>query len=115
MERVLRNKTFLKFLNISNKKLKKHIISCASKDQIYSLCDCVFNILNGNIPLNKDHELLLYKKRNCLRILLRKSSVKKKKKILQTGGFLGILVPAIISGLSSIISAFISKPDNEKL
>ena len=74
-----------------------------------AICDCVLNIMNGNMALNKIHESNLYKKRSTLRKLLRKSTFKTKRNILQTGGFLNILIPAIISGLSAIASAFISK------
>ena len=112
MERVLRNEIFLKFLNLSKNNTRKSVICCSNKDQILSICDCVFNILNGNLGINKIHEYKLYKKRKHLRHLLKKSSIKTKKKILQTGGFLNILIPAIISGLSSIATAFIG---NEKL
>ena len=42
--------------------------------------------------------------------LVQKSTLKQKKKILvQQGGFLEYLIPAAISGITSIISSFINK------
>ena len=110
MERVARNSEFLKFLNQNNNKVKKIIIEKANKDQIYSICDCVLNILNGKLNVD-DNKNKLIKKRRCMRKLLTKSSLKKKKKILQTGGFLQILIPAIISGLASIATGLLKNDE----
>jgi hypothetical protein len=47
--------------------------------------------------------------RKVLHKLLEKSSLKIKKKILiQQGGFLQFLIPAVVSGIASIISSAIS-------
>ena len=103
------NKNFLCLLAKSN--LKLALINNADKEQIYSICECILNVCYGNIKLSpEDFNSLKPFKRTFNRILDRKNKLLVKKKIiLQKGGFLQFLIPAVISGLASIISAVISK------
>lgn len=107
MERLKRNINFFNYLNKADKKRKKIIIKAAKKDQIYSICDCVLNILKGNLPLKEEDKKKLYKRRYKLRKLLEKSKLENKKTILQEGGFLQVLLPALITSLSTIIGNLI--------
>lgn len=94
----------LKYLHSCNKKeqknwLKKH----TGKDFILCICECAKNILKGKVPLSTKHKKRLYFKRNALRRLtLKKTSLKKKAKIIQSGGFLGALLGPIVSVLGSL-------------
>ncbi len=74
------------------------------------LCECCYNVLDGQIPINSEQKHQLKPYRHSLRKLVDKSSLKTKKKILiQQGGFLQILMPALISGIASIIGSAIEK------
>ena len=107
--RIKRNFNYLKVLSCCNKKMRNAIIRSSSKDLVNSLCECVHNLLKGNIKLNEKEISNLTKYKNPMRKILNQISFKKKKKLLvQNGGFLEILLPSVISGLASIIS-FISK------
>lgn len=100
---------FLKLICNCDKKLKKHLIIGASKKQIHALCEIVLNLLNGNIKLSEKDFEKLSRKRKQLRELIKKSSLKKKKYLVQKGGFIQFLIPAIISGLATIVSSVIQK------
>lgn len=109
MSHVLKNKNFLQLLTKSNKKIQKSMIKNASKEQIKSICEIVLNLLSGNIKLDQEDLSKLYKKRNSLRELIKKQSIKKKKYLIQKGGFIQFLIPALISGLATVISSVIQK------
>lgn len=109
MNRIKANRDFLGLLCYSNKKLRDLLIKNANKEQIYTLCEIILNILNGNLKLSEDQLQKLSKIKAKLRNIIKRSSLKKKKYLIQKGGFLQILIPSIISGLATIISSFISK------
>ena len=81
------------------KQKRNAIIDHAGKELVHCICDCVLNVLNGNIPLEYEEKKRLKRHRNCLRELVKKkTSDKKRKQLIQEGGFLGALIP-ILSGL----------------
>ena len=87
----------------------------ALKDNKIKICECILNIINGQIKLSKEDFEKLKPYKNLFRKLLTKNTKIKEKKrlIIQKGGFLQILIPAIISGLASIISSAISSNNSE--
>lgn len=110
LSKIERNFDCLKVLACCNKKMRNSIIKGGSKDLIDTICECVLNFLNGNLEINENDTTKLIKYKNALRKILKRISIKEKKKVLiQKGGFLQILLPSIITGLSSIISSLISK------
>ena len=71
------------------KQKRNGIIDRAGKKLVHCICDCVLNVLNGNIPLEYEEKQRLVKK---------KTSDKKRKHLIHEGGFLGALI-RILSGL----------------
>jgi hypothetical protein len=69
------------------------------------LSECAKNVIKGNVPMN-DRQLksLRREKKNLRQLSLKKTSLKKKRKILQKGGFLGALIPPILSVLGGLIA-----------
>jgi hypothetical protein len=78
---------------------------------VLAICESVFKMLQGNLDINLKSDLEnLAKYKIIFRKLIKKSNLKTKKKILvQHGGFLQFLIPAVITGISSIVSSIISK------
>lgn len=100
---------FLHILAQSHPTQKRALLKTANNGQLESLCEICLNILKGNIPVNS-YKLKKYK--NTLRTLAKKSSsIQKKRKMLlnQSGGFLPLIAPAIVSALGGILSSVISK------
>lgn len=110
MSRFDENKHMLIALSKCKTKLRNSIISNADKETIFSICECILNVMNGNIKLSEDDYKKLKPYRHTFKRLLNKSNLKTKKKILiQKGGFLQFLLPAAITAIGSIISAIIKK------
>lgn len=108
-KRVQRNFEILQVLSSCKKCMRNHIIKTGSKDLIASICECIDNVLSNNAKLTSEERQNLYKYKAVLRKLVKKSSLEKKKKLLvQKGGFLEYLIPAAISAISSLIGNAIS-------
>ena len=99
----------LKVLATSKKGIRNAILSNADKKLVIAILDSVFNLLNGSLNLSKPDLAKLAKYKHVFRRLIEKAPLAEKKKILvQHGGFLQFLVPAIVTGISSIVSSLIS-------
>ena len=118
MDHLAKNEDILKILGSKlDKRYKKAIINSADKSLIRAICELSLNLLAGNIDLDKNsfEELKKYKK--VLRKLVTKQKSKslssKKKLVIQNGGFLQYLIPAVIGGISTIIGDLISRNNNQ--
>jgi len=103
-QRLNKYKHHLKFLSSCKQNHCAHLLKSADKELVKCLCECVLNVLRGNVPLNSKQKTDLQKHRQQLRQLIAKGSLAKKKKLLQRGGgvFLPFLLAPIISALGSI-------------
>lgn len=103
-KRLKKHANMIKALTTTSPKLRKIIIKEADKDLITSLCDCANNILKGNVPLSAKQWSCLRRHKQSLRMLTQRKSLAKKKKILQSGGFLGSLIAPVLGILGSVLS-----------
>ena len=79
------------------KQKRNRIIDEAGKDLIQCICDCVLNVLNGNIELKYEEKKRLERHKDCLRELVKKkTSDKKRKHLIQEGGFLEAIIPTLV-------------------
>lgn len=97
--------------------VRKVMIKNADNEFIKALCDCSYNILKGNVPLNKSQKIKLSRYKKDLRYLCNNSvSLKdKKRKVIQKGGFFlpalagpllkifGGLIPGAIGGIANLL------------
>lgn len=101
--RIKRNAPHLKLLSKAKPTLAKAILKNATPDLLAALCECCLNILKGNVPLTPAQKKRLSRHKNNLRLLIKKkTSNKKRRQILQAGGFLPLLAPLlapIVGGL----------------
>ena len=97
----------LKILANPKSKYSKVILKSGDKKLIDTLCEIIFNVLSGKIHISEEDKNKLLKFRKTLQNLFNKGqSFKSRRKILvQKGGFLEFILPAVISGIASIISA----------
>ena len=76
----------------------------------YAVCECVLNVTNGNVTITKEDFIKLKKFNKYFKKLLKKYSLKTKKKyLIQRGGFLQILIPALLTSLATVASSLINK------
>jgi hypothetical protein len=102
----------IKLIANSSKKYRKAVIASADKKLVTALAEIVLNLLAGNININKNELDSLKKYKYVLRQLIQnKSVVKRKKLLIQQGGFLQFLLPAVITGISNIIASAIEKKE----
>ena len=72
-------------------------------DFVCCIVECVKNVLKGNVKLSSAQKKKLKAKRKDLRLMtLKKTSLSKKRKIIQSGGFLGALLGPIVSVLGNL-------------
>ena len=85
----------------STKDRKKFIKHLLTTNQIQTICEIVHNILHGKFPIKSKIKQKLFKYKQALRLLkCPKISIEKKRKILiQKGGFLPILLGSVVSSL----------------
>lgn len=108
----IKNFHLLKTLSLCKPCIRKKLIQSCSKETIHSICEIVDNLLNNKIPISQEVKQKLSKFKCPLRKLVKRSSLKDKKKILnQKGSFLQFIIPAVITALGSIISDAINKHD----
>jgi hypothetical protein len=109
LNNINKQQDLLKVLATSKKGIRNAILSNADKKLVIAILDSIFNLLNGNLNISKPDLDKLSKYKHIFRRLINKTPLKEKKKILvQHGGFLQFLIPAIVTGISSIVSSLIS-------
>lgn len=104
--KLLSHRTFLKKLQKLSKRDKKKTLELADKSEVNCLCECVTNLLAGNIPLSAKQKKCLKKHKHLIRKVgdKKRSIVNKKRLLVQSGGsFLLALLPAAISAITSLI------------
>jgi hypothetical protein len=91
-----------------NAKKKDQKLIIKNRNLINLVCQGVYNILHGTVPINKETKQKLKRFRSKLHALCDTNHTSKQKyKILnQTGGLLGAVVTGLISEIPALISAF---------
>lgn len=85
----------------SNPKIRKAIIKYGDNELINTISEIALNVLNGNNKINNKTKNNLVRYKKIIRcIACSKRSVQKKRRILiQKGGFLPILIGSVLSGI----------------
>lgn len=108
-KRVLKNLDYLKALHCSSKREKGNLLKSAKSEIINAICDCIKNILLGNIEVTSKEKRKLQPKKNILRKLAdRKTKTLERKKILVQQGT-GILTAILAPALGALASGLLSK------
>jgi hypothetical protein len=95
----------LRLLKEAPPKLRKEILRKCKRSLLHCLCECALNVLKGNVPLKKLHKTKLSRFKHKLRKLAsKKTRVKLKKRIVQTGGFIDALLTPVLSFLGTLLS-----------
>lgn len=102
-KRLKKHYDILKVLRDGNTPLRKGILREADKDLITTLSECALNVLHKNQPVSAHckRKLAVYK-RELRRLASQNHKVgwkRKRKMLVQRGGFLGVLLSSLLSGL----------------
>ena len=96
----------LKVLLKANPELRSALLKHADKNLVQLICECVLNVLKGNVKLSDIEKKKLAKHKLFFRKVVQKTkSWKRKRKIIQKGGnfLIPLLAPIIASLLSKLL------------
>jgi len=94
----------LKRINKLGNKAKRDFVRKCDKGFLECISECAKNVLKGNVPLSDRQKTKLRRSRNDLRVSsVKKTSLRKKRRILQKGGFLTALLPPIFGVLANLL------------
>jgi len=99
--------SYLRLLHKSSPKARNALVKQhCSPEFVKCICECVKNLLVGNVELSPEHKRRLKHHKHSLRkLVLKKTPLKEKKRIVQNGGFLGALLGPIIKILSGLFAS----------
>ena len=101
---------FLQLLSKAKPGYRKTLLEGAPDKLIILLANCALNILRGQVYITNQQKTRLQQHKSDLRNLANKKvSVKRKKKILQKGGFFPLLLPILGPILGAAAGAIVSK------
>ena len=95
----------LRLLKEASPKVRKQILKDCNSSLLCCICECAINILKGTVPLKEAQKKRLARFKHKLRKLASKKPRRKiKKRIVQTGGFIGALLTPVLSFLGTLLS-----------
>jgi hypothetical protein len=82
------------------------MVRTADKNLICAICECVQNVMNGNVQITKKMLNKLKPHKGVLRKLQKKGTLKSKKKLLlqKEGSVFAYIIPAALSVLTELLS-----------
>lgn len=99
--RVNTYKHLLEALHLLKPKYRTALLKSCDDEEINIICECIYNVLKGKIPLKKKEKFKLRKYKDILRKLVTKGKHKLRKTVIiqKGGGFLPIVLGAVLSAL----------------
>ena len=88
----------------------KSIVKTADKSLICAICECIQNVMNGNVQITKRMLNKLKPHKEVLRKLQKKGTLKSKKKLLLQKG--GSVFAYIIPAALSVLTEFLTEKNN---
>jgi len=107
-QRLEKYSTYLRKLHKANNRDRKKMLKKLKGDKefVKCLCECAKNIIKGNVKLtDAQKQKICRRKQSFRKLALKKTSLREKQKIVQSGGFLGALLGPIVSVLGSIFNS----------
>ena len=101
---------YLKLLHKAKPAYRKVLLEKASSEVIKLLSNCALNMIKGEMILTQQQKSALRPHKNKIRQLANKRvSLKKKKKILQSGGFLPPFLFPILAAIGGNIAGVVMR------
>src|SRR5207244_7239582 len=106
-QRLRKYASFLKLLHSTKPSLQKKMLRTHCNNEfVQCIVECCRNIIKGNLKLTPLQKANLVKRKRILKkIVLKKTSLKNKRKIIQTGGFLGAILGPIVKVLGGLFAS----------
>jgi len=112
--RLKRNISFLRQLKQASVRKRKLLIAAARPDHLKCIAECAHNIVRGNVRISKGQKKKLKKHAKFIRLIAQKrfSLPKKKRLLVQRGGFLPALIAPILGIAGNLLGELIGKITN---
>lgn len=109
--RLKQNITYIDVLAKAKRAQRKALLETADPSLILCLCECISNVLNGNVPLKPNELNKLKRYQAILRKLSTQNIPTKQRKelLVQKGGFIPALLTPILGLASSLLVDAITK------
>lgn len=93
---------YLKLLAAANKNSTRNkLIDAGEKEQIYAVIECIYNILDGNVEIPKEH--MRRYKNFFKKLMIPPFNILNIQKLLkQDGGFIPLLLPCVLAYLRKL-------------
>jgi len=103
--RIRRNIHLLEVLRKASPTLRKELLKSGGNDLTKSICECVENVLNGNVKLTSAQRRKLLRHKQALRRIASSQSIGARKRYInqQGGAFLPALLAAAIPAIIQLI------------
>jgi len=114
-KRMVKHYQLLKLLSKAKEEQRKALIENTDKELIFCICECIQNLLAGNVPCSHARRRTLKKSADVLREIIRcKTPLKTKRQLLiQQGGFLPALLAPIVGIVGGLIGDLIGNLANK--
>jgi len=94
----------LKRIRKMGDRARRQYVQKCDREFLDCVSECAKNVIKGNVPLTGRQKATLRRNRRDLRELsVKKTSLRKKRKIVQKGGFLTALLPPVLSFLGGLL------------
>ena len=107
--------SILKALYYLNNNQRKAILKSADRALVRAICECIFNVLSGNIQISIENKKRLNKHKTILRKLTnpqkKRSWVQRKKILIQKGS---VILPFLIQPVMSILLSKLLEKNGER-
>src|SRR6218665_1390825 len=94
----------LKLLNEASAIMRKEILKNCNKYLLCCLCECAQNVLKGNVPVTEAQKTKFARFKKLREFASKKTRATIKKKLVQTGGFIGALLTPVLSFLGTLLA-----------
>ncbi len=104
--RLRKNLDLLKVLSKAKPKLRQALLKNLETDTLRCICECAYNVLNGNLKLSPKQRKDLLKYKKSLRVLASKrgSLAGKKKVLVQKGGLISAVLGPLLAVAASLLA-----------
>jgi len=86
LQNIQSHKELIQVLANSKPRYRKAILKAADKKLVLTICDIIYNLLQGNVKLSESETFKLRSNKKFLRKIIQKSSFKDKKRIIEQKG-----------------------------
>ena len=102
--RVRRNARVMLALERAGEAVQTTVLHSASKDLVMALVECAKNVISGTVRLTNSQIAALRRQKNIITELVKvRTPLHRKKAILQSGGFLPLIIRPLISLLGGLL------------